>query len=115
MPCAALDDDEAVRLLHHQADEAGGRLQAVASQRRHDVVLRLDDRERAHRLVAVLESRCLPWSLPVPAAPCTGLAPLPCLYPVTPPCRWRHAAAAQMKGQRATALDTTALSVRLDA
>ena len=52
---APLDDDEAVRLLDHHANQAGRRLQAVAIQRLHDVVLRLDDGQRAHRLVALLD------------------------------------------------------------
>ena len=33
MPDAALDDDEAVRLLDHHADQADRRLQAVARER----------------------------------------------------------------------------------
>ena len=56
MPGAALDDDEAVRLLNHHADQADRRLQVVAHQRREDFALRLDDSHRAHRFVAVLEA-----------------------------------------------------------
>ena len=55
-PGAPLDDDEAVGLLNHQADEADGRLEVVAQQRRQDLALRLDDSHRAHRFVAVLEA-----------------------------------------------------------
>ena len=57
MPGAALDDDEAVGLLNHHADQADRRLQVVPPERRDDVVLGLDDGQRAHRLVAVLEPR----------------------------------------------------------
>src|SRR5690606_25335324 len=51
----AFDDDEAVRLLHHHANEAGRRLQSIARESLRDVALRLDDRERAHRPVAMFE------------------------------------------------------------
>jgi hypothetical protein len=52
---AALDDDEAVGLLDHHADEAHRRGQFVARERGDDFALRLDDGHRAHRLVALLK------------------------------------------------------------
>ena len=55
-PEPALDDDEAVRLLHHHANEAGGGLQAVAIEGLHDVVLRLHHGQCAHGLAAMLDA-----------------------------------------------------------
>jgi hypothetical protein len=51
---AALDDDEAVGLLHHEADQADRRLQVVGAERLQHEVLRLHDGQRAHRLVTML-------------------------------------------------------------
>src|SRR5262249_22563848 len=53
----ALDHQEAVRLLDHEADETDGRAELIARERAADVVLRLHDGERTHRLVTVLEIR----------------------------------------------------------
>ena len=52
---AALDYDEAVGLLDHHADQPDGRLKVVAVKVGEDLVLRLHDGDRSHRLVAVLE------------------------------------------------------------
>jgi len=52
---AALDDDEAVRLLNHHPNESDRRRQVVARQRDQHFVLRLDDGHGAHRGIAVFE------------------------------------------------------------
>ena len=55
-PGAALDDDEAVRLLNHQADQSNWAMTGVPHQRRKDLALWLNNSHRAHRLVTVLEA-----------------------------------------------------------
>src|SRR4030095_15369648 len=52
---AALDHDEAVRLLDHEADEAHRRAELIAREGPPHVVLRLHHGHRAHGLVAALE------------------------------------------------------------
>ncbi len=55
-PHAPIHDDEAVGLLHHEADQAGGRLQPAAAQSLHHVALGLDDGDGSERLVAPLDA-----------------------------------------------------------
>src|SRR5882724_1216062 len=52
---AALDHDEAVRLLDHEANEAYGGAELIAREGPPHVVLRLHHGHRAHGLVAALE------------------------------------------------------------
>ncbi len=54
----ALDHEEAVGLLNHQADQAGRGLQPVSRERLGGIVLRLGDCHRAHRLVTLLQAVC---------------------------------------------------------
>ena len=52
---AALDHDEAIRLLNHQTDQTHRRAELVGAERRKDEILRLHHRHGPHRSGTVLE------------------------------------------------------------